>query len=154
MSLLKYLVPSNFSNEQIPFSNFGGVAYRQDANRNIFIDTALTPIAPTNFTLVNDGTPLLKLRAPLHCQPGSVIEDARGNVHFVLLDGSVIVNVNAVNLGQLAAQGFASWQASGPSNQRPAITWSGMAYWDTSLNQQITRNATNTAWIGPCGAAT
>jgi hypothetical protein len=61
---------------------------------------------------------------------------------------------NAADARELCASGnFEPAVKSGSTSQRPTDTWPGRGYFDTTLQQFITRNAIDAAWLGASGNA-
>ena len=154
MTLLKLRAPAP---QYLPGTLFevGSRNYhRVGADGTVLVDTEMVSLSafPAGFEPVEAPGTLTKFIAPAHCTPGSLFADSLGNIHLVLRDGTAIVDMAAVNIGQLIAQGFQGLTSRGSSAQRPAMAVPGQLFYDETLGMELRRSASNDAWLCPSGA--
>ncbi len=78
----------------------------------------------------------------------------RNNVPYTVGTNNQVTAANAGDARELCASGnFEPTNKTGPTSQRPTTTWPGLGYFDTTLQQFITRNDIDTAWLGASGNA-
>ena len=84
--------------------------------------------------------------------PAGATFTTRNGVTYSVNTALQTVASNANDARELCASGnFEPAAKSGTTSQRPTDTWPGRGFFDTSLQQFITRNAIDTAWLGASG---
>ena len=89
----------------------------------------------------------------LSLAPNASFQDRRGNLLTLGAQGTVTADSAVHNLVELAQAGFdvPLSAKSGPTSARPAVSWPGQVFFDTSLGVAVRRNLANGAWLDACG---